>query len=595
MGHLQQYHAANRLEQYLGSPFDSERLFSFKNAMTSDEAESFPEEVCHLLDEWLFHHYYIPARYGGKLSSYEALLALVRVLARRDLTVAIAYSSSYLGALPVWLGGSEAQKQALVPRLKDKDKERARLAFGLTERAHGSDLLATETVAKKSAAGYVLSGEKWLINSATRSDMITILAKTDAHGGARGFSLFLVEKEKLDQGAYAHLPKVKTLGIRGADISGIRFDECLIGEEALIGAPGLGFELTLKSLQITRTLCAGFSLGAANSALQTTLNFALNRQLYGQPIFAIPQVRQTLVDAFVDMLICDSLAIAAARGLHVIPEQFSVCSSVVKYFIPMTIEKVIDELSIVLGARHYLREEHDGGIFQKIMRDNALISVFDGNSAANLYQIGLQLRSLASGFEQLQPDEHERLETMFFLDAPLPPFEPQKLALFNHGRDHVCQGLALTLSSLQSASEDKAQGIINECLKEIISLSTELLAEIKRHHQATRQVAKRHGRQHHKSPEIFKLAKRYCPLVAAAACVHIWHYNRTLLDDFFSRGEWLVLALQRLIHPSLPSSSLFNRYFENVAQEMRSRQETKPLFSIIPLQSAYDTGVIQKK
>jgi alkylation response protein AidB-like acyl-CoA dehydrogenase len=525
-------------------------------------------------------------------------------------TVAIAYSSSYLGALPVWLGGSEAQKLALVQPLK----ERAWLAFGLTEKAHGSDLLATEMQAIKCSAGYVLSGEKWLINNATRSDAITIFAKTDARGGARGFSLFLVEKEKGHKASYSHLPKVKTLGIRGADISGIRFDECLIPENALIGTPGLGFELTLKSLQITRTLCAAFSLGAANSALQTTLNFALDRHLYGEPIFAIPQVRQTLVDAFLDILICDSMAIAAARGLHVIPEQFSVCSSVIKYFIPMTIEKVIHELSIILGARYYLREEHDGGIFQKILRDNALISLFDGNSAANLYQIGLQLRSLALAFAKLKPDEQpslcERLETIFFLEAPLPAFEPQQLALFSHGRDDVSQGLALTLSSLQSAYEE--EGVTNECIKEIITLTTQLLAKIKRQHQEIIEVAKRHGRQHHKSPEIFDLAKKYGILYAAAACVHIWHHNRSHLDDFFSRGEWLVLALQRLINPSAKwregewasgrndngrlsvsdsPSSISNTYLENVAQEMLSRRQGNKLFSIIPLQLATETNM----
>ncbi len=183
--------------------------------------------------------------------------------------------------------------------------------------------------------------------------------------GPRSFSAFLVEKETLDCASYQHLDKIKTHGIRGADISGIRLNQCLVPKASKVGKTGTGLEATLKGFQITRTLCSSLSLGAADTALRVTLDFALSRQLYGDSAFAIPVVQQQLTDAFLDIIICECVAISAARTIHVAPEQMSVWSAVVKYFVPTTVENMIQDLSRVLGARYYLRESYGMEYFRK--------------------------------------------------------------------------------------------------------------------------------------------------------------------------------------------------------------------------------------
>ncbi len=81
--------------------------------------------------------------------------------------------------------------------------------------------------------GYRVSGEKWLINNATRADLVCLLARTDPAGGPRGFSLLLVDKRRLAPDRYRCLPKVHTHGIRGADISGISFSDAPVPATAL--------------------------------------------------------------------------------------------------------------------------------------------------------------------------------------------------------------------------------------------------------------------------------------------------------------------------------------------------------------------------
>src|SRR5262249_37315528 len=155
---------------------------------------------------------------------------------------------------------------------------------------------------------------------------LTVYAKTSGRGGPRGYSLFLVEKKDLSPVSYQHLPKVRTHGIRGADISGIRFEKSFVPEGALIGTVGGGLETTLKGFQVTRTLVAGLSLGAADTALRAAIAFALGRRLYGGCAADIPLVREQLAGAFIDLLVCECVALGSARALHAAPGQMSVWS-----------------------------------------------------------------------------------------------------------------------------------------------------------------------------------------------------------------------------------------------------------------------------
>src|SRR5262249_24228802 len=260
------------------------------------------------LVQWTVPHCYVPVEHGGKLKSFEELLFLTRVISRRDLTAAIAMGQVFLGAVHVWIDGSTAQRRTVAEIIKGGKQ----MAFALTEKAHGSDVLASDCRGIKVKEGYLLSGEKWLINNGTRGAALTVFARTPTPDNPGEFSLLLVVKTLLDDSSYSHLRRVKTHGIRGADISGIRFHECLVPHDALIGAPGSGLETALKGLMITRTLCSGFSLGALDTALRLTTQFSLERKLYAGVAYDIPHVRSVLTSCFLDLLACECLAVSVA-------------------------------------------------------------------------------------------------------------------------------------------------------------------------------------------------------------------------------------------------------------------------------------------
>lgn len=584
MEKLKQYWLAEALEKALGDPLNPDSFMSFARVIEIDESEEFPHREINWLYDWKLQHHYIPTDCGGEFTSFEEFQAFVRVLSRRDQTIGIAFTTLFWSFI-TWMAGTEAQKQRLSHFIKN---ENGAMCLGYSEKAHGADLVGGELTATRVEGGYLLNGEKWPINRATISGVSYILAVTaDPKDGPKCLTLFMVDKRELDEANYYNLPKILTHGIRASDMSGIGFKDCFVPDSMRLGAEGDGLEIALKGFQITRTLCAAFSHGAGDTALRTTLNFANERLVYGKKVVDLPQPRQTLVDAFLDLLICDCETIGSARGFHLIPQQFSVWASVVKYFVTTQIETMINNVYVVLGSRFYFRTEHDAGIFQKVLRDNSIISMFDGSTVVNLHALILQLRTLSKYRARRKPETMTEIQTrlakIFSFDQPLPKFEPQKLELFGRGMDDCLQGLEIAISQI----EDLKQGnqVDADVLEKLSYLSNMVLEELNAHDEQIANSKFEYG--HDQSPELFEIARKYCVLHAAAACLHTWIYNRQSLGEFFSKGEWLVLALHRLLRPwkSLPYS-ISEFYGENIAQELLKLHKEDKLFSIVPFQLA---------
>ncbi|WP_394829316.1 acyl-CoA dehydrogenase family protein [Pendulispora albinea] len=581
---LARYRSAEELERQLaphaaeGGPFCPARM------VAQDDGDAFPQQALDVLGGLGTQNYFIPESLGGKLSSYEECLALLRVISRRDLTAAIAFGKTYLGAVHVWVGGNAEQRTELAEIVARNEP----VCFALTERAHGSDVTASEVSAEKVPGGWKLRGEKWLINNGTRSTVVTLFARTDPRGGARGSSLFMVRKSALAPGTYRHHPKVRTLGIRGADISGVVFEGAFVPDAALIGMEGGGLDIALKGLQLTRTLCAGFSLGAADTAMRLALDFAMSRVLYGKTALEIENVRGTFVDAFVDLLLADAAAIAAHRTIQVAPEQLSALSAIVKYFVPTTSESLVRDLSVVLGARHFLREEHHAGVFQKTMRDNSVVSLFDGSTIVNLGLLGAQLLQIQKTRRRLgataSAERDARIARIFDLEVDLPRFEPERLKLMNFGVEHGVQSLDRAVARF--AEERGEMGLLPDVQEAIFDCAQKLVMERDALEIAVDDTAARGGFAAG-AHEAFEISRRYCALYAASAALQLWIHSRHAMPSWLARGHWLALALRRTLTRFRPELALGPRPFvSTVLEDLVSLVRKGNMISLVPFRLA---------
>lgn len=528
---------ARQFESCLGNPDNAKNEFSFVRCIELDERDEFPESIVTMLNRWGLQKYYVPMEYGGSLQDFEQPLQLIRMVARRDLTVAIAHGKTFLGGICAWLASEPFQARQLASCILAGYP----VSLGLTEREHGSDLMAGEVSGVPVEGGFRINGEKWLINNATRGRVVSLLVRTKHEGGPRGFDLLLIDKQAIEDGQYECLPKELTLGIRGADISGIAFRDAFVPETCVVGAPGTGMETLLKSLQITRTLCASLSLGAGDHALRMAVRFGSERELYGRKLVSLPYARRVLLDAYADQLLAEILTLVGTRSIHALTDEMSVVSAIVKAVVPMRTEAMISSLARFLGARSFLLDVFAQGMFQKVQRDNRIVALFDGNTTINLHAIINQFPAIARAYRRGIADEKNDL--VCDLTASLPEFDSQNISLIAR------HGISTLNAMPELASRLEALALCRPELQ-----STLLL--VRRMQEICDSVMKRmlEGKPARLAPaDSFDLAEQCASCYAAAAALGVWlnafpHVEEDKTLAVWSNGAWLNVVYARLLN-----------------------------------------------
>ncbi|WP_150135770.1 acyl-CoA dehydrogenase [Streptomyces hyaluromycini] len=528
---------AVRLENHLGDPHDPASRMPYAKVLEYDEREDYPYEFVNLLQRWGALDHSLPRAQGGKAGDVEIGFNLMRLIARRDPTTATAFIITSLSFMPAWVAGTDEQKRALVQAIQ----QGTRYAWGLSERNHGSDLTANEMTAEKTFGGYLLTGEKWLIGNGRVADGLSIHARTDPRGGPAGYSVFVLDKRRTPAGAVDELPRERMHGLRGLDMSGFRLNRVFVPDSALLGREGQGLEIALKTSQTARALISGIALSAVDTGLRVTLDFTEGRQVFGRTVSDIPYSRRQLTECFADLMVADAVSLGAVRALQVVPEQTSVWSSVVKYFVPTLLERTFARLNVVLGARFYLRGHPHYAIHQKMMRDLPVANFADGNTVVNLKNIALQLEGLLAAGPSAAAEE--RAAVLFGIDQELPLYRPWDQELFSRGQDDALRAAPAALARLRALAQ---AGDEHGWLARSAAVAAELLAHADSLRERTAGLRAGLGRAYGQSAELFDLAKEYCLLHATAACLHTYVHSAAALDEPLPSGALLLLQLERI-------------------------------------------------
>src|SRR5207244_3298962 len=145
---------------------------------------------------------------------------------------------------------------------------------------------------------------------------------------------------------------------------------------------------------VTKSLASAMSLGCADIGLSMAVECARTQQRFKKTVLELAYPRRLLARAFATLLACEAAVVGAVRTLHLNPSGASGPAAVTKYFVPRSIERVLLDLSEVLGARSYLRSGHPFGLFQKAMRDCAFPRIGHYAPATSLQHIALHLRTM---------------------------------------------------------------------------------------------------------------------------------------------------------------------------------------------------------
>ncbi|MEV0495150.1 acyl-CoA dehydrogenase [Streptomyces atratus] len=548
------------LDRRLGDPTDESNELSHARLIEADEAAELSAAGERALDELRLGADFVPRAEGGRLERLDTLVRVMRQVFRRDVALGLGYGvTSFMAGVNVWTSGDAAQRARLARILTGGGK----VSVAYHELAHGNDFVRNEFEARPAeGGGYLLNGAKQVINNADRADAWVLFSRTSSAPGSRSHSVLLVEREGLETDTWQVLPRYDAAGVRGCHLSGLRFDGTPVPASALVGETGRGVETALRAFQITRAALPGMAVGTTDTALRTVVRFALGRRLYRKSVMEVPHARATLSGAFTDLLTCDSLSLAATRAVHLLPEQTSVLAAATKYLVPKLLTDAMYELSIVLGARFYIRDgEH--GIFQKHIRDLPVLSLGHAGSAACQATIIPQLSRLArrSWFS----DEPAPAE-LFRPRSELPEIPFDRLTLAS-GRDGLSATLVAAVDRLPGAAPEE---------RAVQGLALQLVDELRQVKEASRALAPQ-DRTALACPAAFALADRYAVLLAAASAIGVRQQaTRDGGDAFLADPAWLAAALHRLVRrlgrrPAELPASVDARMHEEVLRRFHAR------------------------
>lgn len=197
-------------------------------------------------------------------------------------------NSLYLG--PVMGFGNDKQKKSFVAPYTSGEKVGC---FALSEPGNGSDAGAAATTAVDKGGHYLLNGTKMWITNGYEAEAAVVFATTNKSLKHKGISAFIVPK---NTPGFSLGKKEDKLGIRGSSTCQLIFEDCEIPKENLLGEPGFGFKIAMKTLDAGRIGIASQALGIAQASLECAVDYANKRVAFGKPISKLASIQEKIAN-----------------------------------------------------------------------------------------------------------------------------------------------------------------------------------------------------------------------------------------------------------------------------------------------------------
>ena len=335
-----------------------------------DRERHFPKEAHKGLAELGAYGICVPEEFGGANLDYLTLALVLEEIAAGDggTSTAISVTNCPVNAILMRYGNQQQKQQWLVPLARGEMLG----AFCLTEPHVGSDASALRTTASKDRDGYLINGVKQFITSGKNGQVAIVIAVTDKAAGKKGMSAFVVPT---DAPGYQVARIEEKLGQHSSDTALINFDNCRIPHQNLIGAEGEGYRIALGGLEGGRIGIAAQSVGMARSAFEVALDYAKQRESFGQPIFSHQAVGFRLAECATQLEAARQLIWHAASlrdaGRPCLKE-----AAMAKLFASEMAERVCSAAIQTLGGYGYV------GDFpvERIYRDVRVCQIYEGTS-----------------------------------------------------------------------------------------------------------------------------------------------------------------------------------------------------------------------
>ena len=287
-------------------------------------------------------------------------------LAWRDGLADFAFAMQGLGSGAVAIAGSPELRQTVLPKTRAGEWV---AAFALSEKQAGSDVAAMDCAARRDGDAYVIDGEKTWISNGGIADVYTLFARTGEAPGARGLSAFVVYP---DDPGFSVVERIDVIAPH--PLATLRWDNCRIPAGRLLGAPGGGFKIAMRTLDIFRASVAAAALGLARRALDETLAHARERRLFGGALADLQLTQAALGDMATEIDAAALLTYRAAwrRDVQKLPTTRE--AAMAKMAATESAQRVIDRAVQMFGGRGVRR----GEIVESLYREIRALRIYEG-------------------------------------------------------------------------------------------------------------------------------------------------------------------------------------------------------------------------
>lgn len=308
-------------------------------------------------------------------------ICLIReALAYCDDLLDFVFSIQSLSAYAIARYGSPEQR-ALLPALAAGHRLGS---LAISEPRSSSDIASVQLIARRDGAQFRLSGDKAWIANASVADHHCVLARSESGPAIVGMTLFLIPA------GTAHLtvdPEVDLIAPR--PLAGLRFDDCVVPDSAVIGKPGHGFRYVLEILERYRVSVGAAALGFARRAMAAALARSRDRQVAGGSLFDLQMTKERLADMAVTL---DAASLLVARSAWEIDtghaDALSRHASATKLFATEGAQQVVDRAVQMFGAAGLV----SGAVVEGLYRQVRSLRIYEGTSEIQKLIIAGSLR-----------------------------------------------------------------------------------------------------------------------------------------------------------------------------------------------------------